>query len=193
MVRTSARCVLRPCHGRHRPDAIAVADAIVPGRHPHADQGTTRWPPLTVAWHLATQRDWPVTPRVRARRSRSSSPWPRSSRPARWWRPPRRGSSSLTSIERDILEPRGSVDPRADADPAAPRRTPADPQPSVTVPVPGVVSVAVSKKAPVPASGHASDRIRHETHGPQAARRRRMPATRGQGDGGTARRSLGRW
>jgi len=148
---------------------------------------------LTVAWHLATQRDWPVAPRVRARSFALvlavASVLGTGSMVA--------ASAArviLPHVDRtEILEPRGSIILESAPDritPTAPGRPDLAP---VTVPVPESVSVAVSKEAPAstgkePQAASATKRSDHSGTTEQGAESDTRDAgksagTSGDGDG----------
>ena len=143
-------------------DRVMAAIALMPSPSPtrsflvaiRMGSGRDAVAALVVAWHLATQRDWPVTPRVRARSLALvlavASILATGSMVA--------ASAArviVPHVDRThVLEPRGSVI----LEPTPTHMVTTDagrPQPSVIIPVPGVVSVAVSKKPPVRTSEHA--------------------------------------
>ena len=64
--RPPARCFFRARHDSDRLDGDPVPDAISLAAV-RAGSGRDALAAVTVAWHLATQHDWPVAPRVRAR------------------------------------------------------------------------------------------------------------------------------
>jgi len=108
---------------------------------------------LGVAWHLATQRDWPVAPRVRARSlalvlavaSILATGSMVAASAARVIVPP---------VDRTkILDLRGSIIVESGPDHVAPTGSSRPHLAPVTVPVPGVVSLAISKKVPISTGG----------------------------------------
>ncbi len=142
-------------------DRVMAAIALTPSPSPtrsflvaiRSGSGHDAVAALVVAWHLATLRDWPVTPRVRARSlalvlavaailATGSMVAASAAR------------MIVPHVDRThVFESRGSVI----LEPTPTHVAATDggrPQPSVTVPVPGVVSVAVSKKPPVPTGEH---------------------------------------
>ena len=131
---------------------------------------------ITVAWHLATQRDWPLEPRVRARSFALVLAVATVLGT---------GSMVAASAARvivphahrtEILEQRGSII----LEPAPAQIAPTSPgrptQVSVTIPVPMAVPVVVPKKAPVSTVKHPAPRPARTTQC-TAARHRCMTQT----------------